>query len=45
MSTPSQVYVSERQEFSALLGPDGRPLPYAKPEPVGFRLIPSIKES
>jgi hypothetical protein len=38
-----QVDVSEHPEFSALLGPDGKPLRYRQPDPIGFRLRPTVK--
>jgi hypothetical protein len=31
--------------FSNLLGPNGKPLKYKQPDPIGFRLKPSTKES
>jgi hypothetical protein len=34
------VFVAERETHSQLLGPDGKPLRYAPPQPIGFDLRP-----
>lgn len=33
-----EAHVTEHETHSRLLGPDGKPLPYRKPQAVGFRL-------
>ena len=38
-----QVDVSEHPKLSSLLGPDGKPLAYRQPDPIGFRLRPTVK--
>lgn len=38
-----EVHVTEHRTHSRLLGANGQPLPYRKPEPVGFRLTKSDK--
>lgn len=38
-----EVIVTEHEGESCLLGPDGEPLRYERPQPIGFDLTPLVR--